>query len=172
MNEEEKLAIRLGKIHGQMLGELERLDNPPKRLLRLIPDRQAYEAAAPAREERRSAIVEALPHLAYVVKMLNPDWDDTAAKPIRPREANRGIPPQGVAGTAMDIIKETTWPLTIAEIVDLLGERFGYDLSTVAERQRYHTAVSNGLMHTYREDLVEHPGSPTRWSWRMGDEAD
>lgn len=172
MQEDERLAVRLAKIYGQMLGELERLKSPPKRLLRLIPHREAYEAAAPARDERCAAITEALPHLAYVVKMLSPDWDQAAAKPIRPRQPNRGIPPQGVAGAAMDIVKDFGRPLTIAEIVDLVGERFGYDLSTVAERQRYHTAVNNGLMSTFRQDLIEHPGYPTRWSWRTDDETD
>ena len=172
MNEEERLGVRLAKIYCRMLGELERLEHPPKRLVRLIPDREAYEAAAPERAARREVILEALPHVAYVVKMLNSAWDQSAAEPIRPKEPRRGIPPQGVAGAALDILKEATQPLTIAEIVEMLGESFGYDLTTVAERQRYHTAVNNGLMNIYRQDLVEHPGSPTRWSWRTDDDAD
>lgn len=169
MNENQRLAGRMAKLYAKLLGELERLQEPPKRLLRLIPDREAFAAAAPEREKRCAEIEEALPHVAFVVAMLDPSWDRASVEAIRPREPNRGSPSEGISGAAMDALRDAVEPLSIAEIVAIIGERFGWDLTSVPERQRYHTAVNNGLMHSFREDMIKHPGYPTRWSWRQDD---
>ena len=81
--------------------------------------------------------------------------------------------PNGISGTAMDIVRETDRPLAPAEIVQIMGERFGLDLSTVGERQRHYDAINQAFAGTFRDDLIEHPselpdnpGYRRRWSWR------
>lgn len=82
----------------------------------------------------------------------------------------------GIAGTAMDIVREADEPLAPAEIVQIMGERFDLDLSTVQERQRYYDAINQAFAGTYRDYLIEHPGDlpdnpgwRRRWTWRFAD---
>ena len=174
MDENAKLAGRLTQVYAKLLGERERLISPPKYLRRLIPDRAALDETASARAARLAEIEEALPHLVYVVKLLNPTFIETSVKPIRPKSSNKVPMKNGIAGTAMDIVREADTPLAPAEIVQIMGERFGLDLSTVREKQRYYDAINQAFAGTYREDLIEHPGQLSdnpgwrrRWSWRF-----
>jgi hypothetical protein len=68
----------------------------------------------------------------------------------------------------MDILREEVGNIfiTIAEIVDRIGQRYSIDLSTVEARQKYHTAVNNALMKTYRQYLVSNDAQPTGWAIR------
>lgn len=173
MDENVKLAVRLSRVYARLLGERERLMTPPKYLTRLIPEREAYEAAQPERQARLVEIEDALPHVAYVVRLLDPAHDVAGMKPVRPKVPNRVDVPNGISGTAMDIVREIDAPLAVSEIVDIMGERFGLDLSSVRERQRYYDAINQAFAGTFREDLIEHPGhlpeNPgwrRRWSWR------
>lgn len=173
MDENAKLAIRLSRIYARLLGERERLIAPPKYLTRLIPEMEAYEAAQPERQARIAEIEDALPHLAYVVQVLDPTCDLSGVKPVRPKMPNRVDMPNGISGTAMDIVREIDEPLAVCEIVDIMGERFGLDLSSVRERQRYYDAINQAFAGTFRDDLIEHSGhlpeNPSwrrRWSWK------
>ena len=173
MDENAKLAIRLSRIYARLVGERERLTAPPKYVTRLIPEREAYEAAQPERQARLAEIDEALPHLAYVIQLLDPTHDISGVKPVRPKSPNRVDMSNGISGTAMDIVREIDEPLAVSEIVDIMGERFGLDLSSVRERQRYYDAINQAFAGTFRDDLIEHPGhlpeNPgwrRRWSWR------
>ena len=173
MDEDAKLALRLTKVYAKLLGERERLVKPPKYITRLIPERRAYEAAQADRDQRVVEIDNALPHLAYVIQMLDPLVDLNKVKPIRPRALNRVEMPNGISGTAMDIVREADRPLAPSEIVDIMGEQFGLDLSSVRERQRYYDAINQTFAGTFRDDLIEHPshlpdnpGWRRRWSWR------
>ncbi|WP_312686541.1 hypothetical protein, partial [Brevundimonas nasdae] len=89
MDEEAKLALRLTRIFAKLLGERERLLKPPKYVTRLIPERQAYEATQADRDQRVVEIEAALPHLAYVIQMLDPLVDLNKVKPVRPKALNR-----------------------------------------------------------------------------------
>lgn len=173
MDENAKLARRLTQIYAKLLGERERLRSPPKYLRRLIPERTAYDAAAPERQRRLAEIDDALPHLIYVVRLLDPAFNEGDVKPVRPKSPHRVPMSSGIAGTAMDIVREADEPLAPAEIVQIMGERFDLDLSTVGERQRHYDAINQAFVGTYRDDLIEHPGElpenpgyRRRWSWR------
>ena len=173
MVEDAKLALRLTKLYAKLLGERERLVKPPKYITRLIPKRRAYEAAHAYRDQRVREIDSALPHLAYVIQMLDPRVDFDKVKPVRPKALNRVELPNGISGTAMDIVRAAEEPLALSEIVDIMGEQFGLDLSSSRERQRYYDAINQAFAGTFRDDLIEHPGhlpgNPNwrrRWSWR------
>jgi hypothetical protein len=173
MNEDTKLALRLTRTYAKLHGERERLVKPPKYVTRLIPDRQAHEEAESDRQQRVREIDEALPHLAYVIQMLNPLVDLEQVKPIRPKALHRAEMPNGISGTAMDIVREAVEPLATYEIVDIMGEQFGLDLSSSRERQRYYNTINTAFARTFRDDLIEHPGHlPDNpgwrrlWSWR------
>lgn len=173
MDENAKLALRLTKIYAKLLGEQERLASPPKYLRRLIPERAAYDAAEPERAKRLAQIEDAVPHLVQVISFLDPAFDKADVTPIRPKTPQRVPMPNGISGTAMDIVRESGRILAPAEIVQIMGERFGLDLSTVGERQRYYDAINQAFVGTFRDDLIEHPselpdnpGYRRRWSWR------
>lgn len=157
------LRDELQRHYAKMLGELAWLDAPPKRLTRLLPDRQRFEAERPVRDARRAAIIEALPHLAYVIRMFAPDWDETSVKPIRPRAAKSGLPPQGISGAAIDILREAEQPLSIAEIVVRIADKHDLEVDSVGQRQKYHTAVNNALKSTFRDVIAKVDGYPERW---------
>lgn len=173
MDENVKLARRLTQIYAKLLGERERLLSPPKYLRRLIPERAAFDEAAPEREKRIAEIGETLVHLAHVVRMLDPTFDEAAVKPVRPK-VQRDVPmPNGISGSALDIIRDADEPLAPSEIVEIMGERFGLDLSTPAKRQRYYDAINQAFSGYYKDDLIEHPselpdnpGWRRRWSWK------
>jgi hypothetical protein len=169
MEENLRLAGRMAMIYAKLLGELEWLRKPPKRLTRLAPDREAYRAGVPDRERRRAEIEEALPHVAFVIVMLDPTREVTTIKPIRPRQPNSGLPPGGVAGAAMRVLRDATVPMSIAKIVTVIGKRYDLDLSNVPQRQKYHTAVNNALFPRFKDDLIEYPGYPKRWMLRSED---
>lgn len=149
--------------YAKLVGELGWLDNPPKRLTRLLPDQERFEAEQPARQARREAVLEALPHLEYVIRMFEPEWDRAAVKPIRPRAPKSGLPPQGISGAAIDILREADQPLSIAEIVSRMADRHDLEIDTVAQRQKYHTAVNNTLKSTFRDAIAKVEGYPERW---------
>ena len=173
MDENTKLALRLTKIYAKLLGERDRIENPPKYITRLVPDRLAYEAATPERQERLRFIAESLPHLSYVIKMLDPDFDEASIDMIHPMRPNNLPLPNGISGTAMDIVREAGEPLAPADIVRIMGEHFDLDLSTVGERQRYYDAINHAFAGSFADDLIEHPGTlpdnpgyRRRWSWK------
>ena len=160
---EEWLKNALISEYAKLLGEIRRIEKPPKYETRLKADRERFLAEAPEREARRKQIHEGLPHLAYVIRMFEPEWDEAAVKPIRPRAANSGLPPEGIGGAAMDILREATEPLTIAEVVDIIAERNGFVLDTVDLRQKYHTAVNHQIKSTYEPFVRRIPGKPDRF---------
>lgn len=149
--------------YAKLLGELKRIQAPPKYETRLKPDRDRFLAEAPQREARQRQIREGLPHLAYVIRMFEPEWDEADVKPVRPRAANSGLPPQGIGGAAMDILREASEPLTIAEIVDLIANKNGFVLDTVELRQKYHTAVNNQIKKTYKSFIRRISGNPDQF---------
>ncbi len=154
----------LKTLYSKLLGERDRIKSPPKRLLRLKSDREAYAAAALDRALRMSQIEEALPHFAYVIQWIDPSWDPAAAEPIRPREVQEGAPPVGFVTAAFAVLWKASCPMTIAEVAGAVSDRYGVPLSDVPKRQRYHTAVNNALMH-YRDQLVcDDDGYPLKWA--------
>jgi hypothetical protein len=169
VREKSENTIRnLKRYYGLLLGELDRIKSPPKRVRRLKRDRQLFESQAPDRSKRTKFIEESLPHLAYVIGMYDPSWDPAQAPPIRPR-GKRFLPHGAIAEAAMDILREEAGNIfiTIAEIVDRIGQQYSIDLSTVEARQKYHTAVNNALMKTYRKFLVCNEAQPTGWAIRQ-----
>lgn len=160
--EDKRLAIRLTAVYAKLLGERARIDCPPRRVTRLIPDQDAYREAAPARQVRRSEIEASLHHLSHVIRMLDSEWSEGDVVPIRPRQAAGRRPPGGWGGAALDVLRDVGVAMTIAEIVDVIATKYDFDVSTVSLRQQYHTAVNNALAR-YRENLIFEEGCPTRW---------
>jgi hypothetical protein len=161
--EDKALAIRLTRVYAKLLGERDRIDNPPKRLTRLIPDREAYSGEAAARSMRRDEIEVSLVHLGYVIKMLDPQWFPSDVVAIKPNSGRGRRPPGGWIGAALDCLRDSGEAMTVAEIVSWIAHKHDYDVSTVALRQKYHTAVNNSLVR-FRGSLIKTEGYPTRWS--------
>lgn len=167
MDENAKLAKRLTEVYAKLLGERQRLIQPPKYVTRLRADRQAYAAAADERLQRIAKIDSDIPHLKCVIIMLDPQCDVDQIKPKRPRALNNVSMPKGIVGTALEILKQATFPLAVSEIVQIMGERYDLDLSTVTERQRYYDAINHAFSKTSSEDLIEFPGDlPDNPHWR------
>ena len=163
LDEDKSLAVRLGRVYGKMLGELARIDNPPKRLTRLIADRERYEAGAGERALRRQAILDVLPSLIQVAKFLDPSWSEEDVKPIYPNQGRRPSPPGGWAGAAFEVLRAAKEPMSIADIGDKIAHRYDYDMSDSELRQLTRNAIASSLK-VHVADLVRHPGDPVRWS--------
>lgn len=153
-------------MYGKLLGELRSIEVPTKRTNWRIVTERAYAEGKPERDRRKAAILEALGHIAYVARLLDPKWDAEQVKPIRPHSTHAPKPPSGWRGAAFEVLRRADEPLTIREIVDQIGDRYHIDLSTVAERQRIHTAVTNGLKRASGE-LTVTPDQPNRYSLKM-----
>jgi hypothetical protein len=174
LREKSALALRdLKRFYAELTGELSRIKAPPKRLRRLQRDREKYESEGPARREREKYIEGSLPHLAHVIKMYDPSWDPSQVRPIR-KVVDRSTLPHGtIAAAAMDILRESKGAyFSMAEIVSIIGEQYGIDLSTVEARQKFHTAVNNALMKTHKDFLVSDDGRPKKWALREETEPD
>ena len=122
------------------------------------------DAGAEQRANRLREIDEALPHVAFVLKLYQPDWREEEAKPIRPKADWSNRPPNGWTAAALDVLRDASAPLTIAEIVAIAGDRYDVDLSTVALRQMAHTTVNNGLKGSFGHLLRRHAGRPQRFT--------
>lgn len=166
MAQESHVLSGLKRLHRKLLGELEHLRKPPNGRVVLIPTMEELQARQNERRQRAAQISTDLMHVEHVILMLEPEWEPHFSKPIRPRRVREGLPPQGFVGSALNILRESPGPLTIAEIVAIMAERYDLDITTVAQRQRIHTAVNNPLMGAYRDALVCHGGKPMRWSLR------
>lgn len=157
---------RLVDLYARAVGELAWLKSPPKRLSRLKSDKRAMEESSEARSARVRDLEEAIPHIGATLQFVMPEVDLAAIKPIRPsRPDPDGRPPQGILGAAFNILQDATAPLTIKEIVEQMADLYDLDISTVPKRQRYHTAVNNGLKRSL--DVVTMvPGQPDRFQLR------
>lgn len=158
------VTLGLEKLYRKLLGERDRILCPPKRARRLDADRVAYDAGAEQRVIRLTEIEEALPHVAYVIKLYQPDWRESDVKPIRPKADWSNLPPNGWTAAAVDVLREAKSPLTIAEIVVMVGDRYDLDLSTVQLRQKAHTSVNNGLKRSFGHVVTRHGGRPERFT--------
>lgn len=158
------VPLGLDKLYRSLLGERDRITNPPKRLRRLEADRLADDAGAEQRAKRLLEINEALPHIAFVLKLYQPDWSEGQAKPIRPKADWSNLPPNGWTAAAVDVLRETNDPLTIAEVIEVIGTRFDVDLSTVPLRQKAHATVNAALKRSFGHVLKSHGGRPERFT--------
>ncbi len=158
------LGVALKRYYARLLGRRQRLLAPPKYETRLVPDRERYAVEEPERLREIEQITADLPHVEYVIRMLDPKWDEKDVKPIRPH--NRGpapLPSTTIAGAAMDALRETGQPLTMGEITRLVAERYDVDISTSDTYQRLHTAVNNGLKKIFSTHIKSVGGSPERF---------
>jgi len=159
------LREALKRHYGKLLGELHRIEKPPKYETRLISDRERYASEEGERVRRAAQIKEDLPHLAHVVRMFDPAWSEEETKPIRPNAGRKGLPRSTtVGGAAMDIIREADRGFTIGELVLLVAERYDLDVSTSDAYQKLHTTVNNGLKATYRSYVRSLGGKPERFA--------
>jgi hypothetical protein len=165
------IAAALKRLYRRLLGELAWIEEPPKTMARKSRDRDKFEAAQPARTVRACEIREDLPHVAHVVRLYDPTWDPTTAKPIRPhaRHAATPKPKGGWALATLAALRETDDDLTVAEIVMAICDRHDIENKSVSDRQRCHTAVNNALVTKRRQGFVEKlDGRPSRWSLKRG----
>lgn len=162
---DEWLQEALKRHYRKLIGELLRLERPPKYETRLLPDRIRYQAEEAERLRRRDEIHEGLPHLAHVVRMFDPQWQEADAKPIRPRAPRTGLLASNTfAGAAMDILRDAEDGYTIGELVKEIAGRYDIDVGTSDAYQKVHTAVNNGLKTTYRNYVVSLGGRPERFA--------
>lgn len=158
------VPLGLDKLYRSLLGERDRITNPPKRLRRLEADRLADDAGADQRAKRLVEIDEALPHIAFVLKLYQADWSEEHAKPIRPKADWSNLPPNGWTAAAVDVLRETSEPLTIADIIEVIGNRYDVDLTTVVLRQKAHATVNTALKRSFGHVLRRHGGRPERFT--------
>ncbi len=69
------VPVGLIRLFRELKGELIDLERPPKRRLRLIPQREKYEAETPARLQRIAAIRADFAHIEHVARLFDPEWD-------------------------------------------------------------------------------------------------
>lgn len=160
------LSAALARHYAKLLGELIRLQQPPKYETRLIADRAEFAAAEADRASLMAQIETDLPHLAHVIRMFDPQWDETSVKPVRPRAQISKLGGITFAGAAIEILRDTQSPLSIREIVFAISEHYGVDVSNSDSYQKVHTAVNNGLKSTYKHVIISHDGVPQRFSLR------
>ena len=161
----------LKKLYRRHLGELAWIEAPPKTMARKSRDRDSFEAATPDRARRAVEIRGDLPHLAHVIRIYDPEWDEAAARPIRPKAKNKATPKpqQGWALAALTVLRDAAEPLTMADVVSIICDKYDIAADTVFERQRFHTAVNNALRRNrHNRLLIKHEGQPTRWSLQRG----
>lgn len=160
---EERLLSALTTKYRELLGELAWIENPPKRMQRAA-ERERHEAGAAMRAARADQIKEALPHLAHVIRMYDPEWDAAAVLPIRPKAKKAGLPPQGIPAAVFDVLRDNLGRrLTVAEIVDAIADKHDLDVSTVSARQKLHTAVNHRLVYDVTGQVLRDGGRPRRW---------
>ena len=158
------LVNNLQVLYGQHLGELDRIENPPKSMQRKWRGRDAYNEGAATREARAQQIREALPHMAYVIKMLDPEWVEEAATVIRPKRAARPAPSIGWPEAVLRVLRDADDYLSVSNILDeIVAPHDDLDLSPVGARQDASIAVSGVLTKTYRHLLV-HDEDRRRWA--------
>ncbi len=158
------MAQGLKVLYGRWVGELDWIENPPKSMRRKWRGRDAFLEGADDRARRAEQIKDALPHILYVIRLLDPDWGPEMAKPVRPRKAPMPAPPLGWAEAALNVLRDAADYLSVSEIVDEIAERHDeVDLSVVGARQNAQIAVSATLLKSYRRLLVEDPRG-NRWA--------
>lgn len=69
------MAQGLQVLYGRWVGELDWIENPPKSMRLKWRGRDAFLEGADDRARRAEQIKDALPHILYVIRLLDPDWD-------------------------------------------------------------------------------------------------
>ncbi|MFN3574586.1 MAG: hypothetical protein ACK4TR_13755 [Phenylobacterium sp.] len=157
------LLRQLETEYAKMLGELEWIENPPKRMMRAA-EREAFQAGQDDRRRRAEQLREALPHFEYVIRMYEPNWEASAVGPIRPKQKRTGLLPQGSRAAVMDALHQKPGERqTVAEIVDVIAERYDLDVSTVSARQKLHTLVHKCLAYDTSGEILRDAARPQRW---------
>ncbi len=158
--------IALKSLYGRWLGELAWIESPPKTMGRTSRNRDKFTEEAALRAERAEEIKRGLPQIAYVIQLFDPDWRPEMEKVVRPSAKNEKGPPQGWTAAALDVLRDANQAFTIAEIVEQICEKYELELSTVAVRQKRHTAINNSLRRTYDSLIESDAGEPARWGFR------
>jgi len=155
------LLFGLKRFHRQLAGERAFISRPVTRI-RTAAGRASYTAEAAHREARVAEIDGVLPHVEFLLKLLDPSWDADGAKPIRPPKVIYPQPPYGWWAAAFDELRNADRPLTGAELVEASAQRYGVDISEYPARQRASNAVWASLGKN-RNLLVRHEGPPLRF---------
>lgn len=149
------LVHQLKGFYGRWAGELRYIENPPKSMGRKWRGRDAFEAAADERLQRAEHLREALPHIEYVIRLIEPEWRPEMAKLVRPSRGMGQRPPIGWAEAGLNVLEEATGYMTVGEMVEEIADRYDeVDLAPVGARQNAAIALSATLLRTYRHLLV------------------
>ena len=157
----EKLQLRLKIIYGRLVGEVKGIENPPRSMDRAWRGREAFQAATSEREARAERIKAALPHMEQVIRLFDPDWRPEMAKVVKPSRPKLPGPEGGWVTAAMEVLHDADAYLSGAEIVEEIARRHDLDISTVAQRQRAHTAVTGPLNRQHSHLLDRNGREPT-----------
>ena len=162
-----QLQTQLKGIYGRWAGELRQIENPPKTKNLKWRGRDAFASGAAERAKRAEEIKDALPHIAFVISLFDPEWRPEQAKIVRPsgKAEHDTNPSVGWTDAAMRVLRSADEFLSVAEIVEEIGQRWDCDLSTVAARQRAHTGVTKGLRSRVAKGTVlKTDGEPHRYA--------
>lgn len=152
------MAEQLKLFYGRWAGELAWIENPPKSMGRKWRGRDEFAAAAAEREQRAEAIREALPHILYVIQLVDPAWRAEMAKLVRPHRQREPAPPVGWPEATMMVLRGATDYMQVTQIVDEIANTYDeVDLTPVGARTKAALAVSGSLLRTYRHLLIEDP---------------
>ena len=159
-----QLSKQLKLLYGRWAGELRWIENPPKLRQRAWRGGETFAAEAVERDARAERIREALPHITYVIQLVEPDWNPETAKLVRPSRGWAKGPPQGWVEAGYEVLRSADCFVTMAEIVEEVAERYDLDLSEGPAYAQAYTAVSNSLLQNYRENLVSDGAQPPGWA--------
>ena len=166
---DEWIEAGLKRRYAKLLGELERLEKPPKYETRLSYDRMRYAAEENERCGRIRRIREELPHLEYMVRVFDDGWDIDSVKPIRPKEPKAyDLTHTARWGVALDLLRESRQDYSIGEMTREVAARHGIDVSTSDLYEKLRTAINNGLKDSLYVKQVG--GRPKRFVYSDPDE--
>lgn len=160
----QQLAKQLKKLYGRWAGELQWIENPPKLRQRAWRGGEDFAAQAAERKARAERIREALPHITYVIQLVEPEWNPETATLVRPSRGWTKGPPHGWIEAAYEVLRRADHFVTMREIVEEVAERYDLDVSAGPAYAQAYTAVSNSLMQNYQENLVSDGAQPPGWA--------
>lgn len=160
-----QLLGHLKTVYARLGGELRWIENPPKLRTKKWRGGEAFAAEAGDREARAEQLREAIPHIVYVIRMFEPEWNPEQQKLIRPLRRGPNRPPHGWADAAFDVLREADDWLTVRDMLDQIVERHDLKVDDGPAHVQAYGAINAALQRATR-GLVNDGGQPPRWALR------
>lgn len=116
-----------------------------------------------ARTQRVQRLLECAEEL---LKEIDPAWSADRVKGVRPNTHKAPVAIGRISKTALDVLREASRPMTIAEITDALLAREGVGEVDAATHRRVRNSVDSTLRQKAEKNIVAHDGEAfsRRWS--------